>query len=107
MPGRDFLVQLPVPLPRAKEHAVEVEPRRAEARYAFGDALMRNGRFAEAAVQWAALAELQPRRKEAWFNLGAALEKDGQPDQAGSAMQEFQRLSDSEKSADSPPKSVQ
>ena len=89
------------------EHAVEVEPRRAEARYAFGDALMRNGRFAEAAVQWAALAELQPRRKEAWFNLGAALEKDGQPDQAGSAMQEFQRLSDSEKSADSPPKSVQ
>ncbi|TAH39036.1 MAG: tetratricopeptide repeat protein [Gammaproteobacteria bacterium] len=89
------------------KHAVEVEPRRAEARYALGDALMRTEKFAAAAEQWAALAELQPRRKEAWFNLGAALEKDGQPDQAGSAMQEYRRLSDSEKSAGSPPKSAQ
>lgn len=89
------------------KHAVEVEPRRAEARYALGDALMRTEKFAAAAEQWAALAELQPRRKEAWFNLGAALEKDGQPDQAGSAMQEYRRLSDSEKSADSPAKPTQ
>lgn len=81
---------------RVLRHAVEVEPHRAEARFALGDALMRTEDFKAAADQWAALAELQPRRKEAWFNLATALGKAGQTDQAHSAMQEFQRLSETE-----------
>ena len=72
---------------------ISVNSDRAEARFAYGDALMRAARFAEAAEQWAVLAELQPRRPEAWFNLASALERSGEPERARGAMVEYERLS--------------
>jgi Flp pilus assembly protein TadD len=81
-------------------HAVDIEPRRAEARFAYGDALMRATRFAEAAEQWAVLAELQPRRMEAWFNLATALDKSGEPERAQGAMVEYERLLAEQKQRD-------
>jgi choline-sulfatase len=58
-------------------HSVTLDPDRAEARFALGDALMRQRRFASAAEQWMELARLQPARTEAWANLGRALCDDG------------------------------
>ncbi|MEO8669867.1 MAG: sulfatase-like hydrolase/transferase [Tahibacter sp.] len=74
------------------ERSVRVEPRRAEARYAYADALMRLRRFEPAAEQWAALAELQPRRPEAWFNLAAALTQAGHPERAAEALVHYRQL---------------
>ncbi|MFZ2236788.1 MAG: sulfatase-like hydrolase/transferase [Dokdonella sp.] len=74
------------------QHAVQIDPHRAEGRFALGDALMRVSDFAAAADQWAALAELQPRRAEAWFNLAEALRKSGHAARADNAMIEYERL---------------
>ena len=52
---------------------MELDPDRAEARYAFADALTRLGRLEDGAQQWMELVRLQPRRLEGWMNLGTTL----------------------------------
>ncbi len=68
--------------------SIELDPHRAEARFALGDTLMRRERWAEAAQQWMEVARLQPRRVEAWANLAQAQCAAGQPELAKSARRE-------------------
>lgn len=87
---------------RQLQHAVAIDPRRAEARFALGDALMREQDYLAASEQWAALAELQPRRAEAWFNLAESLKQAGQHERAEAALLEYRQLSATIDSTDTP-----
>lgn len=94
-PGNRFaLVRSGIALGRLGRHDEAIDrlrraaadPAQAETRTALADALLRAGRPAEAADEWAEAVRLQPRRAAAWSGLGTALGRAGRPADAVEAM---------------------
>lgn len=68
--------------------AVELDPENPETRYQLADALLRLGRYSEAADAWAEVTQRQPQRAVAWSNLGSALLLGGRQDASIAAFEQ-------------------